>query len=287
MTKIDAKLVAELRKRTGLPMMKCKAALVEAGADIEAAAVELRKQGVKAADKVASRELKEGRVFTFADEKGACAVSVLCQTDFVAANDQVVAFGEMLVKDLYANAPKDVGEGASLAEFKLSDGRTVDEVHKDFALKIRENIQVGEYARFRPEQGMVASYVHHNRKIACLIEFAGNDIRIDAVQELGRELGMQVAFHKDVRSLTRDGIDQDWIAKEREIFTAQVQDMPEDKRAMIAEGKLSKRLKEVVLLEQPFIKDEKLSVQQRIEAVAKEAGVELELTRFARIGAVA
>ena len=287
MTKIDAKLVAELRKRTGLPMMKCKSALVDAGGDIEAAADGLRKQGVKAADKVASRELKEGRVFTWADGSGACAVSVLCQTDFVAANDEVISFGEMLAKDLFANAPSDSGDGASLAQFKLSDGRTVEEVHKDFALKIRENIQVGEFARFRPENGMVSSYVHHNSKIACLIEFGGREIDVDAVQELGRDLGMQVAFHKEVRALTRDGIDEDWIAKEREIFVAQVQEMPEEKRGMIAEGKLSKRLKDVVLLEQPFIKDEKVSVKQRIESVAKAASIELELVRFARIGAVA
>ncbi|MHC4959411.1 MAG: translation elongation factor Ts [Planctomycetota bacterium] len=283
---IDAKLVAELRKRTGLPMMKCKAALVEAGGDIEAATDALRKQGVKAADKVASRELKEGRVFLHQSEAGACAVSLMCQTDFVAKNDEVVAFGEQLSKDLFDNAPADQGDGESLADFALADGRTVKQIHEDFALKIRENIQVGSYARFKPQNGIVSTYVHHNEKIACLVEFDGDNLNnSDAVAELGRDLGMQLAFHSDVRALTRDELDQDWVAKEREIFVAQAAEMPEDKRAMIAEGKLSKRLKDVVLLEQPFIKDEKVSVEKRVAAVGSDAGVSLALKRFARIGA--
>lgn len=282
---IDAKLVAELRRRTGLPMMKCKAALVDAGGDVDVAAENLRKQGVKAAEKVAHRELKEGRVFLHADGNGACAVSLLCQTDFVANADDVVAFGEALVRDLHERAPADTGTGESLGDFKLSDGSDLKTKHQELALKIGENIQVGAYARFKPADGLVSTYLHHNTKVAALVEFAGDNLTDDSVQELGRDLGMQITFHAEVRALTRDDLDQEWVEKEREIFYATTENMPEEKRKQITEGRLSKRLKDVVLLEQPFIKDDKLTVKKRVEAVAGATGGSLAIRRFARIGA--
>ena len=117
---IDAKTVAELRKRTGLPMMKCKRALQDAGGDLEVAANNLRKQGVKASEKVASRELKEGLVFVHSEGNAACAVSVMCQTDFVAKSEDVVALGEKLAKELMTRAPADTGTGDQLDDFDLS-----------------------------------------------------------------------------------------------------------------------------------------------------------------------
>ena len=119
-----------------------------------------------------------------------------------------------------------------------------------------------------------------------MVEFTGDSLAdYESVMELGKHLGMQLSFQKDVKSLNRDGLDQEWVAKEREIFVAQSENMPEDKRAMIAEGKLNKRLKDVVLLEMPFIMNDKVSVQDQVAAVAKDAGVEISLKRFARIGA--
>lgn len=283
---IDAKLVADLRRRTGLPMMKCKEALAEAGGDLDLAAENLRKQGVRAAEKVADRELKEGLVFQHKDGGGACAVALLCQTDFVARSKDFTAFGQQLAKDLFAKAPADQGGGDSLADFRLSDGSTVKQRLQDLALKIRENIQVGRYARFPGGNGLVAVYVHHNGKIACLVDLAGDGLAArDAVKELGNDLGMQIAFHADVQALTRDQLDPMWVAKEREVFAAQAAEMPEDKRAKIAEGKLAKRLKDVVLLEQPFIKNDKESVQQHVAGVAKQVGTAVSVRRFARIAA--
>ena len=282
---IDAKTVAELRKRTGLPMMKCKKALQEAGGDLEVAADNLRKQGVKASEKVASRELVEGRVFLHTEGNAACAVSVMCQTDFVAKSDDVVAFGAKLAKELMDRAPADAGTGDQLDDFEL-DGTTLKQTYDDFALKMGENIKVGEWARFNPEKGLVVAYKHHNERIAALAEFEGESLNdSEPILELGKQIGMQLSFHKDVKALTRDSLDQEWVAKEREVFVAQAENMPEDKRAMIAEGKLNKRLKDVVLLEMPFIMNDKLSVQDQVAAVAKEAGKELSLKRFARIGA--
>jgi len=282
---IDAKTVGELRKRTGLPMMKCKKALQEADGDLEVAADNLRKQGVKASEKVASRELKEGLVFVHREGNAACAVSLLCQTDFVAKSEDVVAFGKQLAQELFTRAPSDEGTGELLDDFEIN-GTTVKNTYDDFALRMGENIKVGEWARFVPENGAVVVYEHHNGRIAAVVEFAGDSLTdYDAVMELGKHLGMQLSFHKDVKALHRDGLDQEWVAKEREVFVAQSENMPEDKRAMIAEGKLNKRLKDVVLLEMPFIMNDKVSVQDQVAAVAKDVGVELSLTRFARIGA--
>jgi elongation factor Ts len=156
------------------------------------------------------------------------------------------------VKDLLTLAPADAGEGDELAEVRLSDKRTVKEHLDDLVgSRIRENMRIGSFARFRPEGSFIGAYVHHNRKIACLVELEGADLGARApARELANDLGMQIAFH-----------------------------------AQIAEGKLAKRLKEVVLLDQPFLKDEKVSVKQRVEAVAKEAGTPIRIRRFARIGA--
>ena len=117
---IDAKTVGELRKRTGLPMMKCKKALQEADGDLEAAADNLRKQGVKASEKVASRELMEGLVFVHREGNAACAVSLLCQTDFVAKAEDVVAFGKKLAELLMTDAPSDTGTGDLLDDFEIN-----------------------------------------------------------------------------------------------------------------------------------------------------------------------
>jgi len=283
---IDAKLVGELRKRTGLPMMKCKAALVEADGDIELAATNLRKQGVKAAEKVAHRELKEGAVFSAVGENGACAVSLLCQTDFVARNDEIKSFGNRLAGELMEKAPADQGTGESVADFAMAEGKTIKDISQEFALKIRENIQVGDYARFKADNSYVGVYMHHNGKIAAMVDLAGEKAAGNGdVKALANDLGMHIAFHSDAKVLTREEVDPAWIEKEREIFTAQVQDQPEERREKIAEGKLAKRLKDVVLLEQPFIKNDKKSVAQAVKEVGEKIGCELTLRRFARISA--
>jgi len=285
---IDAKTVAELRRRTGLPMMKCKEALAGAGGDLTIAEENLRKEGFKTIDKLASREMKEGLVFTSEDKGTVAAVAVLCETDFVARSADVQQFGEMLARCVLASAPADQGTGDALQDLRLEDGRTVKDHLEDLVGKrIRENMKVGSFARFKTQPGgYIGIYVHHNKKIASLVDLEGKDIASKApVKELAKDLGMQIAFQHQLMALESKELPPEWVAKEREIFVAQVQDMPENKRAQIAEGKLAKRMKEVVLLDQPFIKDDKSSVKQRVDAVAKEAGIALRLRRFARIGA--
>ena len=284
---IDAKLVAELRKQTGLPMMKCKQALIDAGGDKEKAIENLRKQGQKNIAKLADREMKEGIVFTHVTDEGAAAVAFLCETEPVARSAPIAEFGAMLVKAVYESAPADSGRGEDLGALKLSDGRTVKDVIEEFGgSTIRENMKLGDYARFKTGNGVVATYLHHNDRITCLVDLEGDGLaNHDAVGALGKDLGMHIAFNSDVVALTRDEIDEAWIAKEKEIFVAQVENMPEERRAQIAEGKLNKRLKDVVLLEQPFIKNDKESVLDHVNNVGKEIGTAISLKRFARIAA--
>ncbi len=282
---ITAKMVAELRKRSGLPMMKCKKALVEANGDMERAIENLRKAGEKQISKLKGREMNDGLVFTAAGDRGSAAVAVLCETDFVARAEGFVAFGEALAKQLLANAPGERGNGDDLTNFKMPDGRTVGEQLDELVgSKIRENMKVGDWAMFQPDNGVVATYMHHNKKIAGLVELSGSDLSgHDGVGELGNDLGMQIAFQAGLKVLRRDQLDDAFIAKEREIFVAQAENMPEDKREKIAEGKLNKALKEYVLLDQPFIKNDKVSVEKHVADVGKNTGAEVALTRFARI----
>jgi len=284
---ITAKLVAELRRRCGLPMMKCKQALVEADGDIETATENLRKAGAKTIDKLKDRALKEGLVFENATGHGSAAVAVLCETDFVARSEDFLAFGRALVEALFDHAPSAFGDGSDLAGFPMPDGRTVQEQLDELVGgRIRENMRVGAWACFKPDEGQVATYLHHNQKIAALVELAGEGLKdTGAVSELAHDLGMQIAFHAGVMALDESGLDEAWVAKEREIFSAQVEKLPEEKRAMIAAGKLKKRLKEVVLLDQPFLKNEKVSVRDHVKAVADRIGTSIEIRRFARIAA--
>ena len=139
---IDAKTVAELRRRTGLPMMKCKEALEAAGADLTLAEENLRKEGFKTIDKLKDREMKEGLVFIAEDKGTIAAVAVLCETDFVARSADVQQFGEMLAKGVLADAPSDRGMGDALEGLKLADKRTVKDHLEDLVGKrIRENMK--------------------------------------------------------------------------------------------------------------------------------------------------
>lgn len=283
---IDAKLVAELRARTGLPMMKCKEALQTTAGDLALAEEHLRKLGLKTAEKVKDRTLKEGLVFLHADGPAVAAVAVLCETDFVARSQDFTAFGRELASKIAAAAKAGHGAGEEVASLTLGDGRTAADHVTGLIGKIRENIAIGRWARIPKSEGHVAHYLHHNGRVAALVALAGAPAQPpEALKQLGSDLCMHVTFHGEVQALSRSEIDPAWIEKEKEIFLAQVQDMPENKRQNIAQGKLNKRIGEVVLLEQPFVKDEKRTVEKVVEETGKQLGVPLRLRRFARIAA--
>lgn len=258
MAEITAAMVKELREKTDAPMMECKKALTEAGGDLGKAEELLRVKLGNKASKAASRVTAEGivGVHLAADAALAAMVELNCETDFVAKNDDFQAFARILARAVAERAPADVEALSSLA----IEGGTVDEVRRALIGKIGENISVRRFVRL-PAKGRVASYVHGGSRIGVLVDVSGGD------EQLARDLAMQIAASKPV-ALDRTGVPADLIEKERSIATQKAAESgkPADIVAKMVEGTVQKFLKEVTLLGQPFVKDDKLTVEQLLKA---------------------
>ncbi|MCU5787306.1 translation elongation factor Ts [Alcanivorax marinus] len=256
-------MVKELRERTGLGMMECKNALVEADGDIEKAIEDLRKSGQAKAAKKAGRTAAEGAVVvaTSDDNKRAVMVEINSETDFVARDDNFLGFCNKVAGAALAADEVDV---AKIAELKLEDGSTLEEARQALVQKIGENIQVRRAVRLSAD-GVVGSYVHGG-KIGVLVALNGGDA------ELGKDVSMHVAAVNPM-VVKSDEVPAEVLDKEREIIRAQP-DM-EGKPAEIVEkmvgGRINKFLKEVSLNDQPFVKDPNTTVGKLV----KDAGAEV------------
>ena len=263
MAAVTAAMVKELRERTGLGMMECKKALVEADGDIEKAIDDMRKSGQAKAAKKAGRTAAEGGVVIAINDANTVAVMVEInsETDFVARDDNFLNFC-----DKVANAALAAGEtdAAKIAELKLEDGSTVEEARQALVQKIGENIQVRRAAKLETD-GAIGAYVHGGR-IGVLVALKGGDA------ELGKDVAMHVAAVNPM-VISGDQVPAEVLEKEKEIIRAQP-DM-EGKPAEIVEkmlgGRINKFLKEVSLLDQPFVKDPNTTVG----ALVKGAGAEV------------
>ncbi len=263
MAAISASQVKELRERTGLGMMECKKALTEADGDIEVAIENLRKSsGLKAAKK-AGRTAAEGAVVTRVAEDGSYGVMVEInsETDFVARDDNFLGFCDKVAGAALAAGETDA---AKIGELKLEDGSTVEEARQALVQKIGENIQIRRAAKLEAE-GAIGAYVHGGR-IGVLVALKGGDA------ELGKDVAMHVAAVNPM-VISGDQVPAEVLEKEKEIIRAQP-DM-EGKPAEIVEkmlgGRINKYLKEVSLLDQPFVKDPNTTVGQLV----KDAGAEV------------
>ena len=263
MAAVTAAMVKELRERTGLGMMECKKALVEADGDIELAIEEMRKSGQAKAAKKAGRTAAEGAVVvaTSDDNKTAVMVEINSETDFVARDDNFLGFANKVAAAALAAGETDA---AKIAELKLENGATVEETRQALVQKIGENIQVRRAAKLQAE-GAIGAYVHGG-KIGVLVSLNGGDA------ELGKDVAMHVAAVNPM-VVSGDQVPAEVLEKEKEIIRAQP-DM-EGKPAEIVEkmlgGRINKFLKEVSLLDQPFVKDPNTSVG----ALVKGAGAEI------------
>ena len=264
MAEITAAMVKELREATGLGMMECKKALVEANGDFKVAEEQLRiKSGAKAS-KAASRVTAEGIVSAFiaADGKTAAVVEVNCETDFVAKNDDFIAFAKNVAETVAKNNPADI---EALSGMALSNGSgTVEEVRKALVMKIGENLTIRRIARYETSTGKLATYLHGS-KIGVLVNYAGGD---DA---LGRDIAMHIAASKP-KSIDASGVDAELIETERRIAIEKAKESgkPEAMLEKIAEGTVQKFLKEVTLMGQVFVKAE--DGKQTIEQLLKSKG---------------
>ena len=253
---VTAQMVKELRDKTGAGMMDCKKALVESGGDEEKAVVYLREKGLAKAAKKVGRATSEGLMALHLsdDAKTGVLVEVKCETDFVAKNEQFQAFAADLA--------------AKVAALDVTSGQA-DELPEDITdltqliSTLGENMQLGRFVKISTD-GFLGTYVHANGKIGVLVEFTG-----ERNDELGKDLAMQVAAVSPA-CVTPDELPADVLEREKGIYKTQAMDegKPEEIAEKIVMGRLNKFYKEVCLLEQPFIKDDKKTIKQLL----KESG---------------
>jgi len=252
MAEISAALVKELRELTGLGMMECKKALVEAGGDLKKAEELLRiKSGAKAG-KVAGRIAAEGVIGAYLspDGKLGSLVELNCETDFVAKNDDFVAYAQVLAELV---ATKNPGDLAALLAYP-----GVEAQRQALVQKINENISIRRFSQMQA-RAKLAQYVHAGR-IGVLVEYEGAD-------EVGRDVAMHISFSRPAY-LTRAEVPAEIVERERGILAARAKESgkPAEIVAKMVDGGLNKFLAESTLLGQPFIKDDKLSVEKMLAA---------------------
>jgi elongation factor Ts len=257
MAEVTAGMVKELREKTDAPMMECKKALAEADGNMARAEEILRvKLGSKAA-KVSSRVAAEGIVAIDVEASGKTGsiVEVNCETDFVAKNPEFQAFARALAALVTARGPADV---AALSALPLA-GASVEATRTALVGKIGENISIRRFARLQAA-GRLLSYVHGGSKIGVLVDLSGGD------EALGKDLAMHIAAGKP-KALRADGVPAEDIARERSIAQQKAAESgkPAEIQAKMIEGAVQKFLKEVTLLGQPFVKDDKVSVEQLLK----------------------
>lgn len=264
MADISASMVMDLRQRTGLGMMECKKALAEVGGDLAKAEELLRIRSGAKASKAAARIAAEGIVGAFLapDGKLAAMVEVNCETDFVARNEDFVAFARGLAALVAAHDPADV---KALAALPHAAG-TVESARQALVQKIGENIAIRRFVRCA-SSGRLAQYLHGGGRIGVTVDIAGGDV------ESGKDIAMHVAASAApgaVRPVcvSRDQVPADLIERERKIFAAQAAQSgkPAEIVARMVEGRVGKFLSEVTLLGQPFVKNPDQTVEQYLEA---------------------
>jgi elongation factor Ts len=264
---VTAEAVKTLRERTGAGMMECKKALVEANGDLDAAAEAMRKSGLAKADKKASRVAAEGVIIIerSADGKSAAIVEVNCETDFVAREQDFGKFAAEVAKLALAHKPADLD---ALSALKTAGGSTVDESRRALVAKIGENIGVRRF-QLVSAAAVVGTYLHGTR-IGSLVALKTGD---DAV---AKDVAMHVAAINP-QYLAASEVPAADMAKEKEIQLEQMKldpknaSKPADMLGKIIDGKLRKWVGDITLLGQPFVKDDKLTV----EAYLKKAGADI------------
>ena len=258
MAEITAGMVRELREKTDAPMMECKKALVEAAGDLSKAEEILRVKLGNKATKAASRVAAEGIVATHiaADGKLGAMMEINCETDFVAKNADFLAFAGALAALVAEKNPADV---AALSAYALN-GTSVEETRKSLIGKIGENVSIRRFVRV-PAQGKLATYIHGGAKVGVMIDVVGGD------ETLAKDLAMHIAASKPV-SLSKDEVPAALIQKERGIATAKAAESgkPADIVQKMVEGTVQKYLKDVTLLGQPFVKNDKQTVEQLLKS---------------------
>ena len=284
---VTAAMVKELREMTGAGMMDCKKALAATDGDMDKAVEYLREKGLAGAAKKAGRIAAEGMVVTdlSADEKSAVVVEVNAETDFVAKNEVFRTYAaNVAAQALKSNA-------ANMDEFmaekwEQDPSLTVKEALSVQISIIGENMNIRRYEKVSVDKGFVASYIHAGGKIGVLVAVE-TDVINDSVKEMAKNVAMQAAALKPLYT-SRDEVDAEYIAKEKEILTVAAKNEKPDANDKIIEGmvmgRVNKELKEICLLDQVYVKaeDGKQSVGKYVESVAKANESNIRIVKFVR-----
>ncbi len=279
MAEISAKDVMRLREQTGAGMMDCKRALVDAEGDFEKAAELLRERGIAKAAKRGSKIAAEGIVYALTEGDVGVLVEVNCESDFVSKGEKFHEVVAAVAKTIAEKTPADV---PALLASDMGGGKTVETFISEQVGIIGEKISVRRFTVYRTE-GFTETYIHMGGTMGVMLDFATP--ANDAAKALAHELVLHTAFAKPAY-LTAEEVSAETIEKEREILKQEALNdernagKPEAVLDRIVEGKVKKFYEENCLLEQKFVKDDKVTVKQLIAQASKEAGAPVVLKRF-------
>ena len=285
MAAITAKMVKELREKSGAGMMDCKKALTKTDGDMEKAIEFLRENGQMKAQKKADRIAAEGLCLAVVseDEKKAVTVEVNSETDFVAKNEKFQNFVAKVAETVMTTDAADVE--ALLAE-EVEEGKTLQALLTEQIATIGENLKIRRFARVEEADGFATTYTHMGGKIVVAVDVQ-TDVINDAVREMAKNVAMQAAAMRP-EYCTRAEISADYLAKEKEILLAAAKNekpnAPEKVINGIVMGRLNKELSEICLMDQVYVKaeDGKQSVQKYVDQVAKANGAKIAIKGFVR-----
>jgi len=289
MAEISAKLVQELRQKTGAGMMDCKKALKETEGDIEKGIEWLRQKGIAGATKKSDRIAAEGSVETYIEPNGRVGVliEVNSQTDFVARNEAFKALAVNLAKQA---TTVDSVESLLAEPYSEDKNKTVEQSITEAIAQLGENIKVRRFVNYSlPEgtQGTVDSYIHTGGRVGVLVELkceseaAANN---EEFKTLARNVAMQIAACPNVEYVNVDEIPAQIAEKEKEIEMGRddLAKKPDNIKEKIVQGRIDKRLKEMTLLDQPYIRDQSTSVEELVKQTGKSVGETVSISRFTR-----
>ena len=280
--------VKNLREMTGCGMMDCKKALTEADGDMEKAIDYLRERGLAAAQKKAGRITAEGVAYAVVADGVGVVVEVNAETDFVAKNDKFIEFVRNVAETIAKDAPADVE--ALMACTCFGTDKTVAGQQQEMILVIGENISVRRFTRYT--EGLSIPYIHAGGKIGVIVNLEVSGVsNMDAVTELGKDIAMQIAamrpLYLDAASVAAGELEKEReIQLNKAIEENKAKDLPDDKARQIAEnmvkGRINKFYEEICLLNQPYVKENKLTVEQHVKQVAKDLGGQITVKAFTR-----
>ncbi|SHI84662.1 translation elongation factor Ts [Pseudobutyrivibrio xylanivorans] len=285
MAAITAAMVKDLREQSGAGMMDCKKALAECDGDMDAAFELLRKNGAAKAEKKASRIAAEGICKVVVEGNTAVVLEVNSETDFVAKNEKFQTYVEKVAKQILKSDVKSIDELLT-QPWAEDSSKTVNDVHVEMVATIGEKLSLRRFEKVTSD-GFVVSYTHGGGRIGVIVDMAGAES--DAAKEAATNLAMQIAA-LNPKYVSRDEVSAEYIAHEKEILLAQIMNDPKESQKPekvingMIEGRVSKELKEICLLDQVYVKaeDGKQTVAKYLEEVSKATGSALSIKSFVR-----